>query len=266
MKKSIRFTKTNGKRYFFTKTKPYLLILLLIMACSLDDGMNATDSKSDLIEIASYRIDGVPEPSGLSLHINGKSLWTVSDQTAKVYQISLSGQLLKTLPYIGQDLEGVSQSPLDGTLWVAEERKRELVQMDSLGNEISRHKISVETNDINSGLEGLAANPRYRRFFVLNEKNPALFMDVSANASVQYSKKIQYVNDCSGIYAEPSGAFLWMVSDESRMIVKCDSLGNKLGTFRIDVDKAEGIAVSTADNLIYIVSDSRQKLYVYQMQ
>ncbi len=243
-----------------------LLIFLLIMGCSIDDTNGPVVNSSDLTEIASYRLDGVPEPSGLSLHINGKSLWTVSDQTAKVYQISLDGRLLKTLPYLGDDLEGVSQSASDGTLWIAEERKREIVQLDTLGNALARYKVAVENNDENSGLEGIAANPENDHLFVLNEKNPALFMDISANASVLYSKAIRYVNDCSGIAAEPEGAFLWMVSDESRKIIKCDLLGNQLESFQIDVDKAEGIAVSTTDSIIYIVSDSEQKLYLFKMK
>ncbi len=246
--------------------KIYIFILPLLIACSLNDGINGVDDNSDLLKIASYHIDGVPEPSGLSLHINGKSLWTVSDQTAKVYQISLDGRLLKTLSYLGEDLEGVSQSALDGTLWIAEERKREIVQLDTLGSELARHKIAVQNNDENSGLEGIAANPANDHFYVLNEKNPALFMDVSADASILYSKTIAYINDCSGIAAEPEGAFLWMVSDESRKIIKCDLLGNQLESFQIDVDKAEGITVSLADSLIYIVSDSEQKLYVYKMK
>ena len=236
------------------------------MGCSIDDTNGPVVNSSDLTEIASYRIDGVPEPSGLSLHINGKSLWTVSDQTAQVYQISLTGQLLNTLSYSGEDLEGITQSPLDGTLWIVEERKREIVQLDTQGNEIARHKVPVENRDDNSGLEGIAANPGSDHLFVLNEKMPALFMKVSSGGAVLYSKTIHYVNDCSGIAAEEGGMFLWMVSDESRTIVKCDTSGEKIKSFRIGVDKAEGIAVSTADSIIYIVSDSKEKLYLYKMK
>ncbi len=243
----------------------FLLSAFFLSGCSIDDANGTEADSSELTEVFSARIS-VPEPSGLSLHINGKSLWTVSDQTAQVYQISLKGQLLKTLSYRGQDLEGISQSPLDGSLWIVEERKREMVQLDTLGNELARHKVSVEVRDENSGLEGIVANPNNDHLFVLNEKMPALFMNVSSDATVRYSKTIHYVNDCSGIAAEANGAFLWMVSDESRTIVKCDTSGSEIESYRIGVDKAEGIAVSRADSLIYIVSDSKQKLYIYQMK
>ncbi len=233
--------------------------------CSLNDGINTADEISGLEEIASYRID-VPEPSGLSLHVNGKSLWTVSDQTAKVYQLSLDGRLLKTLPYVGPDLEGVAQSPVDGTIWVAEERTREIVQLDSAGKELSRYFIPVDQGNENSGLEGIAVHPVTGHNFLLNEKDPAVFLELTTSQSIARSTKIDWLADCSGLAFESQGSFCWMVSDESKAVVKCDSTGAKIESFKIDVDKAEGIAVSAADSVIYIVSDSEQKLYLFQMK
>jgi len=242
-----------------------LLFIFLFYSCSLNDGVNATDDNSDLTQIASYRID-VPEPSGLSLHVNGKSLWTVSDQTAKVYQLGLNGQLLKTLSYQGEDLEGVSQSPLDFSIWVAEERRREIIQLDSSGKELGRHLIPVYQGSDNSGLEGIAVNPVTGRNYLLNEKDPAAFLELTASQSIANSTTIDFVADCSGLAFEPQGSFCWIVSDESKTIVKCDSTSAKIKSFKIPVDKAEGIAVSTADSIIYIVSDSEQKLYLFQMK
>ena len=242
-----------------------LLFIFLFYSCSLNDGVNATDDSFDLTQVSTYRID-VPEPSGLSLHVNGKSLWTVSDQTAKVYQISLDGQLLKTLSYQGEDLEGISQSLLDFSLWVAEERSREIVHLDSTGKELSRHFIPVDQGNVNSGLEGIAIHPGTGQNYVLNEKDPAVFLKLSANQSIDHSTTIDFVTDCSGLAFEPQGPFCWLVSDESKTVVKCDSTGTKLVSYKINVDKAEGIAVSVADSIIYIVSDSEQKLYLFQMK
>lgn len=244
----------------------YLAILFLIISCSLNEGVEPREGNSGLYKIASYHIN-VPEPSGLSLHANGKSLWTVSDPPDnKIYRISLEGELLQTLSYQGSDLEGVSQSPLDFSLWVAEERSREIVHLDSTGKELNRYFIPVEQRRDNCGLEGIAVHPVSGRIFLLNEKDPAVLLELSANYSIAQSTEINFVADCSGLAFESSGSFLWIVSDESKTIVKCDSTGLKLKSFKIDVDKAEGIAVSVADSIIYIVSDSAQKLYLFKMK
>ncbi len=241
-----------------------VLFLFFLGGCTLDDTTGPGIEPGGISEITSMRI-GVPEPSGLSLHANGKSLWVVSDQTAQVYQIALDGRLLKTLSYQGQDLEGISQSQTDLTLWVAEERKREVVRLDSTGRELNRFKVAVENRSENSGLEGLALHPFSNQMFVLNEKNPALFVRLAEKGTIQTSRLVTYVKDCSGLSIEGAGRFFWLVSDESRKIIKCDSTGAMLASYPIDIDKPEGIAVSTADSLIYVVSDSEQKLYIFKL-
>lgn len=238
---------------------------MLLISCSLNDGVNALGDSTELEKIESFWIN-VPEPSGLALNVNGTSLWTVSDHTAKVYQLSFSGQLLKTLRFQGEDLEGVSQSPLDFSLWVTEERSRELVQLDTLGTEIERSLVNVENREENSGLEGAAIDPQSGARFIANEKKPALIARLNSRNQIQESWDIHITEDCSGLAFEPSGEFIWFVSDESKKVVKLNRQGNRISTYKINVDKAEGIAVSTADSLIYIVSDSEQKLYLFRMK
>lgn len=241
-----------------------VFFLLILGGCTLNDTTGPGVEPGGITEITSMRIE-VAEPSGLSLHVNGKSLWVVSDQTARVYQMALDGRTLKTLLYEGQDLEGVCQSKTDLTIWVAEERKREIVQLDSTGQELARFKVAVENRSENSGLEGLALHPLFNTTFVLNEKNPALFVHLADRGIIQSSRPVKYVKDCSGLSIEAAGRFFWLVSDESCRIVKCDSTGAQLSSYPIDVDKAEGIAVSTTDSLIYVVSDSEQKLHIFKM-
>jgi uncharacterized protein YjiK len=137
--------------------------------------------------------------------------------------------------------------------------------LDSTGKELNRFKVAVENRSENSGLEGLALHPLSNQMFVLNEKNPALFVHLAEKGTIQTSYPVRYVKDCSGLSIETTGRFFWLVSDESRKIVKCDSTGAMVESYPIDVDKAEGIAVSLADSLIYVVSDSEQKLHIFKM-
>jgi uncharacterized protein YjiK len=58
---------------------------------------------------------------------------------------------------------------------------------------------------------------------------------------------------------------LWIVSDQEKKVYRCDLSGNVLMSFLINVDKAEGIAIDSENNLIYIVSDSADMLYIYRL-
>ena len=49
------------------------------------------------------------------------------------------------------------------------------------------------------------------------------------------------------------------------MVYRYDITGNMLESYPINVDKAEGIAFDTVKNLVYIVSDSADSLFVYRL-
>lgn len=244
--------------------KILFIFLFSLVSCSLNEDIQAAGKYTEIEAINSYTLS-VPEPSGLSLHTDGKSLWTVSDQTGMVYQISLDGVLLKTLSFRGEDLEGITQSPIDNTLWVVEERLRALVQIDTNGKELSRSEISVEINQDNCGLEGVVIHPQSGLCYIVNEKQPQLLLRLNAQNQIEKQFALEFSEDCSGITFEENGNYIWLLSDESRLVMKYDLNGNKNAIYSIDIDKAEGIAVNAVDSLIYIVSDSQQELYQFKM-
>ncbi len=77
----------------------YLLLFVLLIGCGTNKVANPT---GDLTVIGEYLID-VPEPSGLSFSSSGQSLWTVSDYTGKLYQITFTGELHNTLDWVGDE-------------------------------------------------------------------------------------------------------------------------------------------------------------------
>ncbi len=243
----------------------FLLAFLIFTACSLQEPAPKIQVPTGQLEpIAEYETE-VPEPSGLSMSDNGDFLWTVSDQTGMVYAISFRGRVLKQLAYQGQDLEGVVQNPGNGTLWVVEEQLRQLVKLDTAGNELARFTIDVEQKGANSGLEGVAYDPSAQRFFLLNEKDPSLFITLDGNFNVRSALQVDFVNDCSGLTFELPGRCLWLLSDASRMAVKMDTTGAVLAKYTLPWDKAEGVAVDNERGLLYIVNDSRSKLYHFKL-
>ncbi len=237
-----------------------LLFLSLIYACSLKEATDQPPSNSEIQLIQSFPLK-VPEPSGLTINSDQKSLWMVSDRTGKIYLTNLQGQILKTLSFIGNDLEGITQDSRDHTLWVAEEQKRELVHLDTLGNELDRHKIAVENRSPNSGLEGLTIDAAHGQMYVVNEKNPRLFLILNPDFSIQHSIAIDFTDDCSGLFYASSTGWIWMVSDASQSLVCMDSLARPLHQYYLGIQKAEGIAVDAVKHMAYIVSDSESKLY-----
>ncbi len=241
-----------------------LFFSILLFACSADEGIAPKQQESDLELIATYNLI-VPEPSGLSLNYNTSYLWVVSDQTGKVYKVSLDGRTLQTLAYTGEDLEAVTQNPVDKTLWVAEERSREIVQLDTLGNELARFHIPVEQIDANNGLEGIAFNTSNDHLYVLNEKAPHLLVELNTNQAILNQYALTFADDCSGLVYDPTENIFWIISDESQTITKCDVTGNPIESFNLTVPKLEGIALDLTRKVAYLVSDSKEELYIFSL-
>ncbi len=242
-----------------------LFFFTLLFSCSADEGIAPDQQESDLELMATYNLI-VPEPSGLSLNYNASHLWVVSDQTGKVYKVSLDGRALETLAYTGEDLEAVTQNPVDKTLWAAEERSREIVQLDTLGNELARFNILVEQTDSNNGLEGIAFNTSNGHLYVLNEKAPHLLVELNPNQAILNQYELTFADDCSGLVYDSTENVFWIVSDESQTITKCDITGNPLESFNLTIPKLEGIALDLTRKIVYLVSDSKEELYLFSLK
>ena len=206
----------------------------------------------------------VKEPSGLCYSANQNAFYTVSDNSASVYKLSLTGALIKQLNYIGQDLEGVTVNPKSGNIYVVEERKRELVKLDSEGNEINGWHLDIEENDANKGLEGVAFNSKNNHIYLLNEQNPGLLIELDEYGKIIKQTDLSFAIDYSGIFYEQKEDVLWIVSDKSKSISKCDLNGKKITGYKIKESKAEGIVVDPNLKRIYVVLDGLDKLQVYK--
>ena len=67
--------------------------------------------------------------------------WTVSDETSTIYKLDGDGNVVRTLKIEGIDFEGITVID-DSTLAIVLERERELVVLDTSGNEINSNKIA----------------------------------------------------------------------------------------------------------------------------
>ena len=205
----------------------------------------------------------VTEPSDLALDAYGGTLWTVSNHPARVYQLDRDGNVLKTLKYQGQDLEGIAFDPLTHTLWVTEERNRDLVQLSLDGDVLGRHRLDLPGKP-NSGPEGVCLDERGRMFLV-NEKDPGLFIELDRNLGISARRPLSFAGDYSAISSSRQKGCFWIVSDKSQMLYLWSKPRGVIEEFPLSFTKAEGVAVDEAAKLIYIVSESGNALYVFQM-
>jgi uncharacterized protein YjiK len=213
--------------------------------------------------VKEYKIN-VPEPSDLALSIDGKSLWTVSDQNSTVYLISLSGKIEKSFTIDAEDLEGVTVIN-ESTIAVVSERSNEIILLNTDGKEISRHNFGLRKKG-NVGLEGITVNKSNEHVFVVKEKKPRLLIELDKKFNELNRKEINFVNDLSGLDYVENTNDLWIISDESKLVAKCSPDGTIKEKFNVNITQIEGIAVDVKSKKIYLVSDKEEKLYVLEMK
>ena len=242
----------------------YTLVLITIIAGLFSCNNAESQLEKPSLELINKYAIAVEEPSGLDLALDKKSLWTVSDKYSKIYQLDLTGQILKEISIPSNGFEGITLD-LDGqSFWIVQESRGELLQIDTLGNEIQTLAITY-VKSASGGLEGITINSTNNHLFLLKEKDPSVLIELNVDLETIMFKRIYFALDFSGMdYAELKDE-LWIVSDQEKKVYRCDLNGNVLMSFPINVDKAEGIAIDSENNLIYIVSDSADILYIYRL-
>ena len=152
---------------------PIIGAFILSGSCSKQNEANLKDDALELMNTYSIQVS---EPSGLAINSEGTNLYTVSDNTNKIYKLSSTGTILKTYNYEGNDLEGVTTFS-NNKLLVVEERTKEVVEYDMGSGSYIKHKIDYENTDSNSGLEGITYNFNDNTIKSTHQKYQNLFYD-----------------------------------------------------------------------------------------
>lgn len=256
-------------KYFSEYLLLHLLTLWFLNGCTSGSGPGKIEIEPELVSVHDLDIN---DPSGLAMDASGEFLWTVSDASeGQTYKIGLSGEILDTLPYEGDDMEGITMNSADHTLWIAEEKLRQAVQLDTLG--VVKRIVEMPGNSVNDndGPEGIAVNPENGHLYVLNEKNPVAFIELNVQNGTETVRNIAIdfevpfnLSDLSGLTFDEANNVFWILSDESSRIVITDHNLNHLHFIELEQQKFEGIAVDTNQKRFYLVNDEEDKLYVYR--
>ncbi len=240
----------------------YLVAVYLLTGCARHNPQAAPTGPDTTplrpVQVISLLPD-IPEPSDIAWNRKNNSLLVVSDAKADIFEIGFDGVVRKTIPVSGADLEGVAASHSGDTLYVAEERKQLVKSFDTEGRQLNSFPVKVATTE-NNALEGVAVDSR-GHLWVLNEKEPRLLLEFKGTQELGRIE-ITHARDLSGICTDDSGDALWIISDESRKIIKISRSGALLAEWLLPFDKGEGIAL--VGNKMYVVNDQDAKLYVFE--
>ncbi|SDX68791.1 Uncharacterized protein YjiK [Lutibacter oricola] len=219
-----------------------------------------TNSQTNLKLEKVYKLN-ISEPSGITFYNN--HLYIVSDSKKRVYKTNLQGKTIQKIKTYVADNEGVCFND-EGNLVVANESKRRLIEIDLEGKVQRSIKIKGKQKNKNSGLEGVCFVSSEKAYFLLNEKSPKQLLKISSKGKIKEEIKINFCDDLSGICFDEKSNSLWIVSDESQVLMNISLKGKLIKKHKIPVLKAEGVTV--VKNKIYIVSDAEGKMYVFNKQ
>jgi uncharacterized protein YjiK len=236
--------------------------IFFILPCCTNQEINGQNyPKLELLNTYDLK---VPEPSGLCLSKNKESLYTVSDASGDIYNIGLDGQLLRTFNINANDPEGIALDSVQNFLWVAEETGRQLKKVDLLGNVTAAFPIDFAAGS-SSGPEGVAVDSS-GRVWIVHEKNPRSLLKLNSSLNIEKEFSPKTASDYSGLCSDTLSGRLWIISDEDRMLFQWDEKEGVLEKYSINVKKAEGLAIDFERKIIYVVSDSEEKLYLFRLE
>jgi uncharacterized protein YjiK len=244
-------------------------VLLFLAAFLAGTGLNAQIINQDALQLRDVVSLNIQDPSGLSLHSEEGFLWTVSDAAGgNITLITESGQRVSTLSYPGDDMEGISYDAASNSLWIAEEGELELRRLSLQGDVLEIVSVDIGQDTPNNGPEGIAVNPVNGHLFVVNQKNPRVLLELNAAREIMASYPIDFappfdIKDLSGLFYDDAQQELWFLSAGSQKIIVTNPTLEPLRRYGLDVEAPEGLAVDSSRDLVFIVSDTNDELYIY---
>lgn len=236
---------------------PIILFAYFLPGCSEDEPVNPSDKTLQPISEISLT-SFLPEPSGIVYNSKNNSLFVVSDTLKKIFELDLSGNLIRSIDVNASDLEGITLSLTKDTIFVVEESENKITSFTLSGTKIKSFTKNVSTI-VGNGIEGIAID-NSGFIYVINEKSPRYLIKIENEVEVS-RKEVIVAQDLSDICYDPTFDCLWLISDESKKILKISKDGILQSEWSIPFDKGEGITF--VQDKMYIVNDENARLYIF---
>lgn len=223
-----------------------------------------TPKNGELKLIKSIQLS-ISETSGLTSKNN--SLFTVGDESKKVFELSFEGELLKTYPIGVSGFEGITFDDDKNLFYLVNEDKRKLYEFSLEAGVLNSIKIKgKQKNGSNKGLEGVCYQSEEKRLYLVNEAGPKQLLKISSkNKKVTKTYDLKFGDDISGICYDKKRNVFWVLSDESKAVYKTSLSGKLLKKYSIPVTKPEGITLNSECDKLYVVSDATSELFVFEL-
>lgn len=243
-----------------------VLVILLSFSCNDKDTPDpVVVAPVGQIEMSANININVPEPSGLSFGPGNNTLLTVSDNTNQIYEMDFSGNIIRTLNYTGRDLEGITYNPDKNLIAIVDERDREVALIDYDSGQVEGvYQIEISIGAENSGPEGISYNTNNKQYYIVNETNPDLMIIWTPESGIIGQVNLKFASDYSGIFTDTTHSLLWILSDESQRLFKCDYNTNVLMIFNLPESKYEGVAID--GDKVYLVNDANGELNIFEIK
>ncbi|TVQ07650.1 MAG: hypothetical protein EA361_17940 [Bacteroidetes bacterium] len=241
-----------------------LLFLFFLALASCVKPYSGPIEAEDLILLATYDLD-IVGPSGLSRSNVPDHFYTVSDNSGNIYLINKEGEILLTLPINGDDLEGIEFVEETLSLYVLEEQLRQVLRVTLGGQVTDTFQLDIPIQNLNDGPEGIAYNPNKEHFYIVNEKNPAMLYVYDTSFQLLEEHPLKFAKDYSSADYDPIHNHLWILSEESKVLARCNLQGKPEKVYNTGVPDGEGVVVDVENGFIYIVCDDTSRLFIFQL-
>lgn len=235
------------------------------------------------VSVEAKPIEGLSgDVSALTFNPERNTLFTVTNKTPELVELSLEGEVVRRIPLSGFDDPEAVEYVAPNTYVISDERQQRLVQVEvtdatQVVNAADGDQLALGLGlNGNKGFEGLAYDSVGQRLFVAKERDPVRIYEISgfplqrtgAALAIEVREDLArdralFVRDLSSLQFDSGTGHLLVVSDESRVIVELDTNGKPVGSLSLvagaaglkhKVPQAEGIAMDAAGAL-YIVSE-----------
>lgn len=244
------------------------------------------------VVIEAKPIGDISDVSALTFDPDRHSLFSVTNKPARVIELSLEGDLKRTIDLQGFGDPEAIEYVAPGTYVIADEREQRLVKVridDATrvldAADYQQLSLGIGLNG-NKGFEGLAYDAANHRLLVAKERDPVRIFEVLGFPHVDESKPLAlqvntdpkrdarlFVRDLSSLDFDAATGHLLALSDESRLVIELSAAGKPISTLslltgqhglRRSVPQAEGVASDDAGNL-YLISEPNL-FYLFRKQ